>query len=55
MGDEMAVFYIKEFIAGLYARYDLYVQKYNSQGLPLWGTLGILRDYRKYTYKRSRC
>jgi hypothetical protein len=44
MGDEMAVFYIKEFIAGLYARYDLYVQKYNSQGLPLWGTLGILLD-----------
>ncbi len=30
-GDEMAVFYFKEFIAGLYSRYDLYVQKYNSR------------------------
>ena len=41
-GDEMAVLYFKEFIAGLYSRYDLYAQKYNSQGLPLWGNLGIL-------------
>ncbi|HPA24833.1 MAG TPA: T9SS type A sorting domain-containing protein, partial [Candidatus Cloacimonas sp.] len=41
-GDEMAVLYFKEFIAGWYSRYDLYAQKYNSQGLPLWGNLGIL-------------
>ncbi|HNX03361.1 MAG TPA: FlgD immunoglobulin-like domain containing protein [Candidatus Cloacimonas sp.] len=40
-GDEMTVFYIKEFISGWYSRYDLYAQKYNSQGLPLWGNLGF--------------